>query len=86
MFLYFLILFYQAISETVVLANYEGSSWDDSDPSIFKMNVLSGSIIRGEYQITNGYSPDKATKIMRVNISALKRTMSRNLCQILIDL
>ncbi|RZC13008.1 probable glucan 1,3-beta-glucosidase A [Glycine soja] len=57
--------FLQAISETVVLANYEGSSWDDSDPSIFKMNVLSGSIIRGEYQITNGYSPDKATKIMR---------------------
>lgn len=57
--------FLQAISENVVLANYEGSSWDDSDPSVFKMNVLSGSIIRGEYQITNGYGPDKASKIMR---------------------
>ena len=51
-----------------MLANYEGSSWDDSDPSVFKMNVLSGSIIRGEYQITNGYGPAKASKIMRVNI------------------
>ncbi|KAG5000154.1 hypothetical protein AAZX31_08G136700 [Glycine max] len=57
--------FLQAISENVVLANYEGSSWDDSDPSVFKMNVLSGSIIRGEYQITNGYGPAKASKIMR---------------------
>nr|KYP45218.1 Glucan 1,3-beta-glucosidase [Cajanus cajan] len=58
-------LFLQTISETVVLANYEGSSWDDSDPSVFKMNVLKGTIIRGEYQITNGYGPDKAPKIMR---------------------
>ncbi|KAL2343032.1 hypothetical protein Fmac_004317 [Flemingia macrophylla] len=57
--------FLQAISETVVLANYQGSSWDDSDPSVFKMNVLTGTIIRGEYQITNGYGPDKAPKIMR---------------------
>lgn len=58
--------FLQAISETVVLASDdEGSSWDDGDPSVFKMNVLTGSIIRGEYQITNGYGPDKAPKIMR---------------------
>ncbi|KAK7358947.1 hypothetical protein VNO77_00888 [Canavalia gladiata] len=58
-------LFLQAISETVVLANYEGSSWEDTDPSVFKMTVLTGNIIRGEYQITNGYGPDKAPKIMR---------------------
>ncbi|XP_022632128.1 sulfite exporter TauE/SafE family protein 3-like, partial [Vigna radiata var. radiata] len=58
-------LFLQAISETVVLADYQGSSWDDNDPSVFKMNVLTGSILRGEYQITNGYGPDKAPKIMQ---------------------
>ncbi|XP_027366047.1 probable glucan 1,3-beta-glucosidase A [Abrus precatorius] len=55
----------QAISETVVLANYEGSSWEDSDPSVFKMNVLTDNVLRGEYQITNGYGPDRAPKIMR---------------------
>jgi len=58
----------------VVLADYEGSSWDDNDPSVFKMNVLTGSTLRGEYQITNGYGPEKAPKIMQVKISALKRT------------
>ncbi|KAK7318574.1 hypothetical protein RJT34_03277 [Clitoria ternatea] len=56
-------LFLQAISETVVLANYEGSSWDDSDPSVFKMTV--STVIRGEYQITNGYEPEKAIKVMK---------------------
>jgi len=60
-----IVFVYQAISETVVVADYEGSSWDDNDPSVFKMNVLTGSIIRGEYQITNGYGPDKAPKIMQ---------------------
>jgi len=68
----------------VVLADYEGSSWDDNDPSVFKMNVLTGSTLRGEYQITNGYGPDKAPKIMQVKISALKRTRGRNSYQILI--
>jgi len=40
----------------LILADNEGSSsWDDNDPSVFKMNVLTGSTLRGEYQITNGY-------------------------------
>ncbi|CAJ2677015.1 unnamed protein product [Trifolium pratense] len=62
-------LFLQAISsESVVNAEttvYEESSWEDSDPSVFKMTVLTSTIIKGEYQITNGYGPDKAPKIMR---------------------
>ncbi|MED6181441.1 hypothetical protein PIB30_019338 [Stylosanthes scabra] len=58
-------LFLQAISETKVSADYAGSSWDDSDPSVFKMIVLTDSTIRGEYQITNGYGPEKAPEIMR---------------------
>ncbi|XP_061345004.1 probable glucan 1,3-beta-glucosidase A [Gastrolobium bilobum] len=58
-------LFLQATSETIVIADYEGSSWDDSDPSVFKMTVLTDTIIKGEYQITNGYGPDRAPKIMQ---------------------
>ncbi|KAJ1398637.1 Glycoside hydrolase, family 5 [Sesbania bispinosa] len=57
--------FLQAISETLVTADYEGSSWEDSDPSVFKMTVLTDTILRGEYQITNGYGPERASKIMR---------------------
>lgn len=64
---------YQAISETLVSADYEGSSWEDSDPSVFKMTVLTDTIIKGEFQITNGYGPD-APKIMQV-----KRTRTVNL-------
>ncbi|AET04533.2 putative glucan 1,3-beta-glucosidase [Medicago truncatula] len=60
-------LFLQAISETQVSTKtvYEESSWEDSDPSVFKMTVLTDTILKGEYQITNGYGPDKASKIMR---------------------
>nr|ADD09589.1 unknown [Trifolium repens] len=61
-------LFLQAISsESIVNAEtvYEESSWEDSDPSVFKMTVLTSTILKGEYQITNGYGPDKAPKIMR---------------------
>lgn len=29
------------------------------------MTVLSDTIIKGEYQITNGYGPNKASKIMQ---------------------
>ncbi|KAK7247451.1 hypothetical protein RIF29_42334 [Crotalaria pallida] len=58
-------LFLQAISETLVTADYEGSDWDDSDPSVFNMTILTGRSLNGEYQITNGYGPDKAPKIMR---------------------
>lgn len=51
-------------------ADYEVStwedSWEDSDPSVFKMTVLTNTVLKGEYQLTNGYGPDKASKIMRV--------------------
>lgn len=57
----------QAISESIVSADYEGSnSWEESDPSVFKMTVLTDTILKGEYQITNGYGPHRASKIMRV--------------------
>ncbi|KAK3212023.1 hypothetical protein Dsin_016729 [Dipteronia sinensis] len=55
-------LFLQAKSETEVTADYEGSSWDDEDPSVFEMAISGG--LQGEYQITNGYGP-KAAQFMR---------------------
>ncbi|KAL5820228.1 hypothetical protein ACOSQ3_022110 [Xanthoceras sorbifolium] len=56
-------LFLQVKSETEVTADYEGSSCEDEDPSVFEM-VVSGAI-QGEYQITNGYGPEKAAQVMR---------------------
>lgn len=57
---------YQAISETLVTADYEGYSWEDNDPSVFKMIILNHTILKGEYQLTNGYGPDRAPTIMQV--------------------
>ncbi|XVF15150.1 hypothetical protein REPUB_Repub09cG0125000 [Reevesia pubescens] len=57
-------LFLQAQSETLVTADYAGSSWDDTDPSVFKMAILPNSL-HGEFQITNGYGPDKAPQVMQ---------------------
>ncbi|KAJ4715680.1 Glucan 1,3-beta-glucosidase [Melia azedarach] len=56
-------LFIQAVSDTSLTADYGGSSWDDSDPSVFKLQIV--GTLQGEYQITNGYGPDKAPQIMR---------------------
>lgn len=56
----------QVKSPTEVTADYIGaSSWDDNDPSVFEMNVVGG--LQGEYQITNGYGPSAAPKLLRVN-------------------
>ncbi|KAL6227791.1 hypothetical protein ACLB2K_001747 [Fragaria x ananassa] len=56
-------LFLQAKSDTELTADYEGSGWDDSNPSVFDM-IIVGSL-KGEYQMTNGYGPDKAPKVMQ---------------------
>ncbi|KAB2094254.1 hypothetical protein ES319_A02G144500v1 [Gossypium barbadense] len=56
-------LFLQAQSETRVTADYRGSSWDDWDPSVFRMTIV--TTLQGEYQITNGYGPDRAPQVMQ---------------------
>ncbi|XP_056163633.1 probable glucan 1,3-beta-glucosidase A isoform X1 [Syzygium oleosum] len=57
-------MFLQVKSLTEVTADYSGgSSWDDTDPSVFEMNVVGG--LQGEYQITNGYGPSTAPKLLR---------------------
>ncbi|KAL5555977.1 hypothetical protein UlMin_038213 [Ulmus minor] len=56
-------LFLQAQSETIVTADYEGASWNDNDPSVFQMTIV--STIQGEYQISNGYGPDRAAQVLQ---------------------
>ncbi|KAI4318170.1 hypothetical protein L6164_025973 [Bauhinia variegata] len=60
-------LFLQVKSESMVSADYEyeGSSWEDSDPSVFHMTIVPGKALQGEYQITNGYGPDRAPQVMQ---------------------
>lgn len=55
--------FLQAQSDTLITADYEGSGWEDSNPSVFKINIVNTP--QGEYQITNGYGPDKAPQVMQ---------------------
>ncbi|KAH9756667.1 Mannan endo-1,4-beta-mannosidase [Citrus sinensis] len=56
--------FLQAKTEELVTADYEGAtSWGDDDPSVFEMTI-NGSM-QGEFQVTNGYGPQKAPQVMR---------------------
>ncbi|XP_039158265.1 uncharacterized protein LOC104429282 [Eucalyptus grandis] len=51
-------------SLTEVMADYtEGTSWDDNDPSVFEMNTVGG--LQVEYQITIGYGPSTAGKLLQ---------------------
>lgn len=61
-------LFLQAESEMEMTADYDyrESTWEENDPSVFNMTVV--STMQGEYQITNGYGPEKAPKFMRVRV------------------
>lgn len=56
----------KAEMEHSVMADYSGSpdEWGDQDPSIFEMHIV--KTLQGEYQLTNGYGPDEAPKIMMV--------------------
>ncbi|RDX58273.1 exgA, partial [Mucuna pruriens] len=58
-------LFLQVQSETSVTADYDGQNWEESDPSVFRMNIVPGTTLQGEYQLTNGYGPDRAPQVMR---------------------
>lgn len=46
-------------------ADYAGNTvWGNDDPSVFIVTV--NGTAHGEYQVTNGYGPEKAAPIMRV--------------------
>ena len=47
-------------------ADYQGTSWEESDPSVFRMKIV--RTLQGEYQLTNGYGPDRAPQVLRVRI------------------
>jgi hypothetical protein len=48
-----------------VTADYAGDNkWGDDDPSVFVMTIAGR--LQGEFQVTNGYGPKLAPKVMRV--------------------
>ncbi|XP_042495605.1 probable glucan 1,3-beta-glucosidase A [Macadamia integrifolia] len=56
--------FLQTKTETLVTADYQGDSgWGDDNPSVFLMTIV--KTLQGEYQLTNGYGPEKAPQVMR---------------------
>ncbi|OMO94249.1 Glycoside hydrolase, family 5 [Corchorus olitorius] len=57
--------FIQVNEENVVTADYAGytSRWKKDDPSVFIVTI--NGTAHGEYQVTNGYGPEKAPKVMR---------------------
>lgn len=67
-FLYAFTCRVKAGTENSVMADYSGNTdeWGDEDPSVFEMHIF--KTIQGEYQLTNGYGPDAAPKIMMVQL------------------
>lgn len=56
--------FLQVISEELLTADSKGEGeWGDDDPSVFVMKF--SARLEGEYQVTNGYGPQKAAQVMR---------------------
>ncbi|CAL5417752.1 unnamed protein product [Camellia sinensis] len=57
-------LFLQVKTEERVAADSKGDGgWGDSDPSVFIMTI--SRRLQGEYQLTHGYGPLKASQVMR---------------------
>ncbi|KAK8692280.1 hypothetical protein V6N13_075751 [Hibiscus sabdariffa] len=49
--------------EQVTADSIESEGWGDDDPSVFVMTVAGR--LEGEFQVTNGYGPEKAPQVMR---------------------
>ena len=60
------LLFNNQAKPGLVTADYGGSGWDDNNPSVFQMKIV--RTLQGEYQITNGYGPDRAPQVMQVRV------------------
>lgn len=59
------VVWLKAKTEDLVTADSNGNGqWGNNDPSVFEMTIGQG--FQGEYQVTNGYGPLKAPKIMKV--------------------
>ncbi|KAL6568879.1 hypothetical protein OROHE_003620 [Orobanche hederae] len=56
--------FLQVKSDESVTADYNGDGrWEDDNPSVFLVTII--KTMQGEYQITNGYGPRLAPKVMK---------------------
>ncbi|KAL6579318.1 hypothetical protein OROMI_009534 [Orobanche minor] len=56
--------FLQVKSDESVTADYIGDRrWEDDNPSVFLVTII--KTMQGEYQITNGYGPRLAPKVMK---------------------
>ncbi|KAL5128657.1 putative glucan 1,3-beta-glucosidase A [Glycine soja] len=56
--------FMQAKTEELVIADVSNANgWGDDDPTIFEMTIV--ATLQGEFQLTNGYGPNKAPEIMK---------------------
>ncbi|CAN1236083.1 Glucan 1,3-beta-glucosidase [Linum grandiflorum] len=57
-------MFMQVKTEELVTADNKGDgNWGDEDPSVFVMRISRRQ--QGEFQVTNGYGPIRATQVMR---------------------
>lgn len=62
----------QVKPDGLVTADYsENTKWGDDDPSIFLMTNVRQ--LQGEFQVTNGYGPDKAPSVMMVRLFQMFR-------------
>lgn len=52
-----------------MVADYGGDNadWGDQNPSVFQMTIV--NTLRGEYQLTNGYGPEKAPQVLKVKLA-----------------
>ncbi|KAK6130699.1 hypothetical protein DH2020_035553 [Rehmannia glutinosa] len=56
--------FLQVKTETLVTADYNGcDGWRNDNPSVFLLTINTN--LHGEYQLTNGYGPELAPKVMK---------------------
>ncbi|XAR62182.1 Glucan 1,3-beta-glucosidase [Bertholletia excelsa] len=57
-------LFLQVKTAELVTADFKGDGdWGDDDPSVFIVNFTKK--FQGEFQVTNGYGPEKAPQVMQ---------------------
>lgn len=58
--------FVQAKTEKLVTADFAvNSKWEQKDPSVFEMQRTGW--LQGEFQVANGYGPERAPQVMRVD-------------------
>ncbi|KAF5442428.1 hypothetical protein F2P56_035086 [Juglans regia] len=58
--------FLQVKAKGVVTADFAGKSkWEKNDPSVFEITNIGGLNGGGEFQLTNGYGPERAPQVMR---------------------